>query len=778
MARYIRYKKLKQQINFLNCDELDKWEDTCNYRLSDYLDVCDGYCNCSDYGEKEPILQYRWNVINPNYGYYCENNDRYYKLRREVSYDDGKTWYYTIPEEFQKGELYEENSRFCTSDKVMFEYREDFNSEPFCERYNKMQKFVKCVSFDGGTNWEVLTWNKPDGTVFKEYKTMLIEENACDCGYKNYRFLFNDEYVCGQDLRGDYQDKYSYEVWREYETCSNTPTGRIEYRNPQPSCDCGFTGTEFVFSGTYVCGSDIEISGLTITEVHNGNIMDNNNIQTSGITFGENLDVRIKFTLQEKSNVKFDFQFSEGSNVFMMENIDTYGNFVNPLVNMNTGSYNCEFTNLSVGEHHLWLRLNNQSNTANTITLTSEIRAYSTEYDRTTKYEYWYEKDVCTGIATGRFEYRNPQPNSYDCGYVDYDYVFDGEYVCGADSDLIESYHNGFNEYGYSFENGVIYVNRTSSASCTAEFNYIVYEALTLKIKTVGDYNYSSIDGISIKNKATGKYLREDGWYDEEIYLEPGQYLIKINMSYRDTSRGSKYIYLTRPAKFLRYEKWEEIERPSNHKTGKYELRNATESEDCGFNYSMKCTYTASTSYDSSYQMFNKGECFESGYCLETGEITSIGKNYNILISSSAYNNITIYLKDVLANQDFTEAFFNTRTLHTVELYDNLNKKTSFNSAFMNCSRLSVFKAPNVNTAFVTDVSKMFYNCTNLNSIDVSNWYIDNITSMQDMFYKCNSLTHIKCTQKFKDWCIEHQDEIQLPYPMKEGGKGTWEIIS
>lgn len=44
--RYIRYKIEKQQINFLNCNDIDEWIDTCHTRETEFIDVCLGDCEC------------------------------------------------------------------------------------------------------------------------------------------------------------------------------------------------------------------------------------------------------------------------------------------------------------------------------------------------------------------------------------------------------------------------------------------------------------------------------------------------------------------------------------------------------------------------------------------------------------------------------------------------------------------------------------------------------------------------------------------------------------
>lgn len=49
-----------------------------------------------------------------------------------------------------------------------------------------------------------------------------------------------------------------------------------------------------------------------------------------------------------------------------------------------------------------------------------------------------------------------------------------------------------------------------------------------------------------------------------------------------------------------------------------------------------------------------------------------------------------------------------------------------------------------------------------------------NITSM---FYGCDKLNYIKCTEAFRKWCWQHQDDISLPEKMREGGGGIWDIV-
>lgn len=54
MTRYIRYKREKQQINFLNCGKLNEWVDTCTTRATEFESVCES-CFCDTKYNKELV---------------------------------------------------------------------------------------------------------------------------------------------------------------------------------------------------------------------------------------------------------------------------------------------------------------------------------------------------------------------------------------------------------------------------------------------------------------------------------------------------------------------------------------------------------------------------------------------------------------------------------------------------------------------------------------------------------------------------------------------------
>lgn len=794
MARYIRYSRLKQQINFINCNNLDNWIDTCNYRLVNYFDVCNGYCNCGDYGEKEPIFQYRWNNLNPNYGYYCEGNNRYYKQRKEVSYDDGKTWYYVIPYEFQKGELYEANSRFCTAEKVMFEYRPDEESEPFCEYYNKMRKYVKNVSFDGGKTWEVLTWNKPDGTVYKEYQTKVVERNSCFCGYEKKEYQFNNEYLCGSQIGLGYRQNYKYEVWREYNLCTNEPTGRVKYMNAKPDCDCGYTGTTFSYGGVY-CGSDIEVDGLTITHVENGTIM-GNTVQTSEIAFNENLDVQIKFNINEISSVKIYFQFSEGSNIFMMESLDKeYDDFINPEVNMYTGSYEAEFIELTPGEHFVWIRLNNQTNRDNPITLTAEVNAFSTAYDRYAQYEYWYEYDVCTGLSTGEFEYRYPKISS-SCGVPIenanirmeyepiqyereqmtitntqesfeklYDYVNEKEYTIDK-SGKFNIYSSGIKPYPFYgvLKYGLSSIGNLFSHPDKYSYNHIRHLSCMYKANTLLDMssmlkNCQRLISVDLNAMNTSNVTDISSIFENCINLE------SANVSNLDTSNVSNFYRM-----FYNCSKLNSIEvipfdtsRASNMSGMFGECRNLEYLDVSNFNTSnvkdfsqmfegCSSLYFIDVSNFDTKNATNLSNMFAYCYSLpdinvnnfDTANVTDMGSMFE---GCSGLTSLNVTNFDTSNCKDIGGMFKDCSQLESIDLSNfNTRKVNIMSDIFNGCSSLTSIDISHFNTNNANTMGGMFKNCSLLKSIDVSNFNTYNVTYMNSMFEGCSGLTSLDVT--------------------------------
>lgn len=128
----------------------------------------------------------------------ADSRCKYYKQKKQVSYDNGVTWADVIPYEYQKGELYETESQDCgyvppvtqyrwikTNDTTCVEegpevlYRwvnMDASVDYYCEGTTKYYKQKKQVSFDGGQTWR--------DVVPAEYqKGGVAQRESTDCGY-------------------------------------------------------------------------------------------------------------------------------------------------------------------------------------------------------------------------------------------------------------------------------------------------------------------------------------------------------------------------------------------------------------------------------------------------------------------------------------------------------------------------------------------------------------------------------------------------------------------
>ena len=96
---------------------------------------------------------------------------KYYKQKKQVSYDNGITWQDVVPAEYQQGQFYEMNSPDCG-----YQYLEKWVvvSGYICYGITKYKKEQKYISYNGGINW----------TATQEFRRgSVIEEYSSDCGY-------------------------------------------------------------------------------------------------------------------------------------------------------------------------------------------------------------------------------------------------------------------------------------------------------------------------------------------------------------------------------------------------------------------------------------------------------------------------------------------------------------------------------------------------------------------------------------------------------------------
>ena len=127
---------------------------------------------CGYVPPSEPI--YDWAVKDAS-EYICENYNKYQKLYKRVSYDNGQTWSWVIPYETMKGDLIEAQSADC-SYIVIYRWWQAPASDYICDGTSKYYKEYYQVSYDNGSTWQNVT---PEQTR----KGDLIEAQSTDCGY-------------------------------------------------------------------------------------------------------------------------------------------------------------------------------------------------------------------------------------------------------------------------------------------------------------------------------------------------------------------------------------------------------------------------------------------------------------------------------------------------------------------------------------------------------------------------------------------------------------------
>ena len=128
---------------------------------------CDPQCGCS-------TVQYRWTNIDPSIDWICDGTSKYYKQRREASYDGGTTW---IPlDEYQKGSLIEASSSDCTSPTPTL-YRWVQTEDTVCvenanSTYTKYYVYKKQQQVNGQWVDVYPSVTKPDGNPLGTYNTL------------------------------------------------------------------------------------------------------------------------------------------------------------------------------------------------------------------------------------------------------------------------------------------------------------------------------------------------------------------------------------------------------------------------------------------------------------------------------------------------------------------------------------------------------------------------------------------------------------------------------
>lgn len=95
--------------------------------------------------------------------------------------------------------------------------------------------------------------------------------------------------------------------------------------------------------------------------------------------------------------------------------------------------------------------------------------------------------------------------------------------------------------------------------------------------------------------------------------------------------------------------------------------------------------------------------------------------------------------------QSLSEFFMGWKSLKSIVGLEYLNtaEVTNMSKMFSDCSSLTNADVSKFNTEKVTNMNRMFNNCYSLTSLDVSGFKTDKVKNMNRMFYKCSSLTKL-----------------------------------
>ena len=151
------------------------------------------------------------------------------------------------------------------------------------------------------------------------------------------------------------------------------------------------------------------------------------------------------------------------------------------------------------------------------------------------------------------------------------------------------------------------------------------------------------------------------------------------------------------------------------------------------------------------YTVYNDGTLtFKYGEKKGSGTLYDVPTYYSTAPGWSAYSSS---IKTVV----FDESFINAQPKSCYKWFDNCSNLTSINDIkylntanvtnmsrmFRDCKKLTSLDLSKFDTSNVKDMSYMFNNCQNLTSLDLSKFKTAKVTNMYQMFYNCSNLTSL-----------------------------------
>ena len=728
--RYIRYKYQKQQINFLNCNDINKWIDTCQTRVIGFDSVCESNCNCGEIRDMEYQPQYRTKKLNPNYSYECVDMDRHYKLQKQISYDNGITW--MDIDEYEIGELYESNSPFCSAEVIIYDW---FPTGRYkCVGYNKINEEVKRVSFDNGSNWSDLSFVDDNGNVTYEYRfnASNIEENCCDCGYREYEWRISDpiEYVCDVNTKS--------EVWYKWQYCPTDPSldiklDEMELRNPVQDEDYCGVNVYFVWDassknycyfslnwndysattensilnedGTYTYTASL--SDLGITEVTRRN------------TMFINSDNLLKVYKVPKSNDTSIWYMFYGCTNLNYVDANALGDTSN-VTNMHRMFYNCSgLTSLDLSSFNTSNVTDMKQMFNGCYNLTSlDLSSFNTS--NVTDMGYMFQN--CRKLTSLDLSNWNTSAvtnmgymfqNCYDLTSLD---------LSNWNLSKVTSYANIFR--------GCTSLNEIIMDNCSCDTVSFIRDRLNdASLSNVLIYSNSGCEGTNCRPTTD----REYNGYRIEVIKPSCEFYEVSNFNvykiYTDTNTDINCNVSTSNGEEL----YLENQIPNSVNPSGYNDTDVIR------------TVTAYTDYGeyTFEQNYNTAQARTLIYEWNTNKSSSNLRYKKTTSSSLNSSSFSTHPVNYLFEFDVERIVFSGTHITNLIQMVRMDSLTNMDSMFYNCSGLTSLDTSGWNTSNVTDMDYMFYNCSGLTSLDLSNWDTSAVTSMTYMFYYCSGLTSL-----------------------------------
>lgn len=381
---YDKYQMLKQQISN---DWGQTWEDVQPIVKKKGKLIESNSEDCKEYrwiDDETYCLTisneyYKWIKTND---YICLNGDKYDKLQKYYSEDN---IHFTEQDEYAKGNLIEENSSDCDFVAVRWIDANDYK----CFTVNEeLTRWVKTDDVCVGTDLyeseiEEVTSN---GTVYypsgEQRNGVLIEEDCCECGYREYEFRNSNNTICGSELTDEELTIIRDEGY--WSVSGNTfKSDKNNFYN--------ITSEKIYFSGT----TSLNLSYIQERE--------------SNCIYAYISKIDREITTIDKNTYLYTTQDNE-SGEFIISVPDTNEHFIQIIFENHIAD--------TIGDNQI------------TITLSSR-NIFEDNY----RYEIWEEWEFCPkdqqyDKKTGHIDYRNPKPDC-DCGFEGNAFVFEGQYKNG-----------------------------------------------------------------------------------------------------------------------------------------------------------------------------------------------------------------------------------------------------------------------------------------------------------------------------------------------------------